>query len=63
VRKIVCPACRVAFERPLAALKANESVTCPTCGKAFQVRRYKSQAVAAAAFKKLTGFSSDPKGS
>ncbi len=63
VRAVTCPGCGKPFSRTLAWLKANSVVACPDCRKEFHVRQFKAQAGAAAEFHKLTGFTSDPKGS
>ena len=63
MRAITCPACSRKFDKTFVALKSNDVVICPDCRQQFRVRRYKAQAAAAEAFKTLTGFASDPKGS
>ncbi len=63
MRAITCPGCGGKFDRTLATLTSSDEVICPHCRKQFRVRRYKAQADAAASFRKLTGFTSDPKGS
>ena len=63
MRAITCPGCGKKFDKTFVSLKSNDEVICPDCRKEFRVRRYKAQAGAAEAFRKLTGFSSDPKGS
>ncbi len=63
MRAITCPGCSRKFDKTFVWLEANDEVICPDCRKQFRVRRYKAQAAAAAAFRKLTGFASDPKGS
>jgi ribosomal protein L37AE/L43A len=63
MRAITCPGCGSKFDRTLLSLKSSDVVTCPGCRKQFRVRRYKAQAAAAAAFRNLTGFANDPKGS